>query len=147
MSGAAAGALLEAGDLLWCPCVPVELSLQVTMAFLSTLPVSVCRSSGQRDAREAPGSLQSPQGRLCCARRAALGMAELLLGSTWQSWLVLSLGWPCCLLQLGASQSCQAAAIPLGFLRVPPSQDALQINLHAKLWETPVGGEKPKLQL
>lgn len=84
MPGAAAGALLEAGDLLWCPCFAVEVPFQVALVLLS---MSVGRSSGHGDAREALGSFRATQGRLCHARRADVGMAELLLGSSWQSWV------------------------------------------------------------
>lgn len=65
---------------------------------------------------------------------------ELMLGWLSRSWpppglwTLLSLGWTCCLLQLGARQSSQAAAISHilsrgGLCVSPPSQDVLQFSM------------------
>lgn len=121
MSGAAAGALLEPGDLLWCPCMAVEVSFQVVVVLLSTLVVSV----EQLQAQGMPGELWDPSEppREGCA----------LPGKGNLGWLSCSWAPPEVGLLPGARQSSQGAALshilPCGICVSPIART----NLHEKL--------------
>lgn len=164
-----------------CPCSPVEVSFQVTVALLSALPlftclwcgwrgnrrVSVCGSSGCGDAsglRKLRDCCGATQGGLCCARegcwrvvgsQGCVSMGMLLLGLGWRSWMALSSGWTCCLVQPCAgcqAESSQASqqlpspqSLTCGLYMWSPRPGCLA-SLLGKLGKTPpVGGERLKL--
>lgn len=74
-------------------------------------------------------------GRFGARRAMGFSVSVLLQGSSWHSWMVLSLGWTCCPVELcdeltGQPTPDRSPEPYLWALRGPPlSQDALQISL------------------
>lgn len=155
-----------------CPCSPVEVSFHATVTLLSTLLLFTCLweglgvwelwawgCSGPRKRRD---RCRATQGGLRCAWEGCWGVVGLqgsvsvgvlLLGSSWGSWVVLSSGWICCLVQpcvLGARQraprparSCPLPkALLVGFMCALHPPTRMPCKSPWKTWENSSCGRK-----